>query len=267
MITKIKSNKVWLAIVSVIGQVLVILVSGEDKLSFFLFTILIILTLFGVLFLKDLRLFKNTNNKKKEDMLRKILNHPIFNYFSFWEQQIKINLKLEDKTKERVFKHILINKYKVWEITLKDMVYELVNKLYENNFVEDKTYLDDFLKYFALGDSRYRKFFYDYNYNIQDRQALMIAMEKFETFHCRNKEDFLNKVKDICNSNIYLGFEVEIMQILNLYQTALSHTIINGEKAISELNGHLKNLSFTCMVTYSESVKELEKESKKKKGN
>ena len=259
----IRNSKVYTSLIAIIGQVLVILVSGENKVAFFLFTFLIILTIFGTIFIKDLSIFKFTKKNRKKELLSKLLNHPIFNYFPFWEQQIKTNLKLKEKIKEKVFKHILINKYKVWEITLKEMVYDLVNKLYNNNFVEDKTYLDDFLKYFSLGDERYREFFKDFNYDLNDRKALGIAMEKFELFHCKNKNNFLDAVSEVCNSNIYLGFEVEVMQVLNLYQNALSYTIINGEKAINELNGHLEKLTFNTNITYSEYVKNLEKKTHK----
>lgn len=186
--------------------------------------------------------FKRKKNNSEIDV--ELSNHHIFNRIDFNKSVIITRFSLENKGKEKVFKHILIKHMDIYKYHIE----LLLNKLEENECTDNDLYNDSLntLNSIILDLSNFYK--NSSEYTTVEKRVLEIVMNKYSLWNLEREQNFLLRVQEICSSNVYQGQKLKSYLLLDTFLYTINDTINDASKTLNQINGDLSGLKFKGVV-------------------
>ena len=230
-----KNKSIFATLLTVIGSIIVAIISNIDKFSGLIVTGIWVYFIPTIIIIGMIWLMYGALGRQKKGH---ISDHPIFTQFMYWERYLSKTFKLKDIGKSLLFREILnvhIKSFKNSLITLHDDTKDI------NNIIEFKNKHICIL--YQIID-KLEKHFYTETYSEEDKKILKLIIPKFNEWCGSSYDLVIDRIEEICDSNLYIDNISRNVVILLSYQIMLSLIILNASKTLNELNGELSGLNF-----------------------
>lgn len=172
---------------------------------------------------KILALFSNRSNKKSKTPLT---NHPLFSSINFWVNMTCPNIPVESKLKKAMICKFLT-------INLNAYAHKMHDFLEECDFEKDEV---DFGKLSNL----IMECVEEYEYEALKNGIPDMFLQKFREWNQPHMDMAFNGIKSICESGFYESNYDKCVAVLDLLQATFHLTLLDAEKTINGMNGHLE---------------------------
>lgn len=179
-------------------------------------------------------------SKKNTDIALK--NHHIFSKIEFNKNIINTRFTLENKGKEIVFKSILIAHMDIF----KNKIDIFINDINKAEISEYYILSLDCLNEIIFEINNFYKSSYDFT--DEEKKVLEIVMSKYSFWNKSRDEDFLERVQEICASNVYQDKNVKSFLILDTFMFLINDIVEDCNKTLKLINGDLKGLKFKGVI-------------------